>query len=111
MIYPQIVDKKKSKIYLLKPPEIKINSRNLKSDIWNVAIIMYILLSGMDPFSSVDKKTVKRKIANNIVKFNQSIWKKISKEASSFILEMIQFDQVKRLSSADALNHPWIKMF
>ena len=97
--------------YLIRPPENFLNRSSCKSDIWCLSVIMYICLSGLNPFSGENKQTIKRKIKFNIVKFNQPIWKKVSKESISLIQNMIQFDPDKRITSDIVLNDPWIKKY
>ena len=74
-------------------------------------MLLYLLLTGLNPFSGEKRNAIKRKIQNNIIKFNYPIWKKLSNEAIALIKEMLQFEPNNRITSEQALISPWIKLF
>jgi calcium-dependent protein kinase len=49
-----------------------------------------------------------RKICEGSYSMSSPAWKKVSEEAKSFIASLLEVDPSKRLTAAEALEHPWI---
>ena len=47
----------------------------------------------------------------SIINYKKTGFIDLSSEAKNFITSLIQKDQEKRLSAAEALDHPWIKKY
>lgn len=90
---------------LLKEPD-KI-SYEYKVDIWSLGILCFELLTGTTPF---DGNTYEELI-NNVKDGKYSIKKdlNLSKEAISFISELLQYDANKRLDINGVINHDFLK--
>ena len=41
--------------------------------------------------------------------FNDPVWEEVSEEAKNFISYLLTYDEVKRPSAEEALQHPWLK--
>jgi len=124
MIYVKIVDfgnalfcapdkaisEKVGSIYYV-APEILNGHHTYKCDVWSLGVIMYILLSGRVPFNGSSEKKIFKAIMEGSFTFPSPLWDKISKEAKDLITKMLTHNPDKRISAAEAYNHPWFKMF
>jgi calcium-dependent protein kinase len=78
----------------------------IKSDMWTIGVIAYVLVTGRPPFWGRENKEIIRKIVRGNVRFPSAI--KLSDTCKDFILSLLQKEPEKRLSAVDALKHPWI---
>merc|ERR1712002_130128 len=78
------------------------------SDMWSVAVIMYILLSGISPFFYEDENLVLQSVQQVKYKFDADAFAKISTEAKDFIQKCLIRAPEFRITAADALQHPWL---
>ena len=80
----------------------------LPVDLWSVGVVAYSLLSGFSAFGSGSKKTVMARTLRAKASFKHPVWATITEEAKGFLLGLLVVDPQERLSSAQALGHPWI---
>ncbi len=78
-----------------------------KVDMWSAGVIMYMLLCGYPPFIDVDPNILERRIKSGAVVFNEKYWSTISDDAKNLVSAMLVTNADGRISSQDALNHPW----
>jgi len=90
-------------------PEILAGEYNEKCDVWSVGVIMYILLCGRPPFDGQTDDEILENVSKGTYKTDSAVWKNVSKEGLDLVQKMLKFDPEKRISSSEALNHPWIK--
>ncbi|XP_040277550.1 calcium/calmodulin-dependent protein kinase type IV isoform X1 [Bufo bufo] len=78
-------------------------------DMWSVGIITYILLCGFEPFYDErgDQYMFKR-ILNCDYDFVSPWWDDVSLNAKDLVKKLIVFDPKKRLTTHQALQHPWV---
>lgn len=79
-----------------------------KADLWSLGVVAYEMLSGRKPFEGSHTKSVLYAILDGRWGFSSPEWDHISNEAKHFISSLICIDVNRRLSAADALQHPWI---
>lgn len=89
-------------------PEVLSKNYNEKCDLWSCGVILYILLSGRPPFYGKNDKEILRSVLEGHYSIQGAEWAKISPEAKSLISRMLQFNPKDRITSEQALNHPWI---
>jgi len=82
---------------------------NLKSDVWASGVILYIMLCGFPPFYDEDLKTLYDTIQSGQLDFPAPEWDEISTSAKDLISKMLVTNPLQRLSSAQVLEHPWLR--
>jgi len=77
------------------------------SDMWSVAVIMYIMLSGISPFFYEDEAMVLKTV--QAVKYNfGEAFDDISSEAKDFMKKCLIRAPETRMTAAQALKHTWL---
>ncbi|XP_062411160.1 calcium/calmodulin-dependent protein kinase type IV isoform X2 [Sardina pilchardus] len=78
-------------------------------DMWSVGVITYILLCGFEPFfdDRGDQYMFKR-ILNCEYEFVSPWWDNVSLNAKDLVKKLIVQDPKKRLTTLQALQHPWV---
>ncbi|GMH85316.1 hypothetical protein TrVE_jg7806 [Triparma verrucosa] len=78
---------------------------DVKSDMWSLGVIMYVLLSGAPPF---DVQAGWENLASTKIQFTGPRWNSVSPEGKELVLKLLDVDPVKRFSVEEAMDHPWI---
>jgi len=78
------------------------------SDMWSVAINMYILLSGISPFFDEDEDKVVASVQKAKWSFDEAAFANISAEAKDFIKKILVRAPEMRMDARTALNHKWL---
>ncbi|KAM7277660.1 hypothetical protein ACFE04_004794 [Oxalis oulophora] len=90
-------------------PEVLRRSYGKEIDIWSAGIILYILLSGVPPFWAETEKGIFDAILEGTIDFESAPWPSISKGAKDLVSKMLTQDPKERLTSAQVLEHPWLR--
>ncbi|XP_057960663.1 calcium-dependent protein kinase 2-like [Malania oleifera] len=90
-------------------PEVLRRSYGKEIDVWSAGIILYILLSGVPPFWAETERGIFDAILQGEIDFESQPWPSISNSAKDLIKKMLTPDPKKRITSAQVLEHPWIK--
>ncbi|KAL5701368.1 non-specific serine/threonine protein kinase [Ranunculus cassubicifolius] len=90
-------------------PEVLRRSYGKEIDIWSAGVILYILLSGVPPFWAETEKGIFDAILQGDIDFESAPWPAISRSAKDLVRKMLTQDPRKRITSAQVLEHPWIK--
>ena len=81
-----------------------------KVDMWGLGVILHELVSTQLPFYDDDENIYKKNIVNQKLDMNKSeIWDDVSTDAKDLIRKLLDKNPVTRLSSEQALGHPWFK--
>merc|ERR1712142_343639 len=79
------------------------------SDIWSVAVIMYILLSGISPYFYEDESKVSSQVEKCIYDVDDNL-ETVSAEAKDFIKKIFKRAPEMGLTAEKALQHPWLSV-
>ena len=79
-------------------------------DLWSLGVILYILLSGIHPFQLEDEEEMLVNIENAQWGWVGDAWKSMSIEAKDLVSNLLCPDPAKRLTAAQALEHPWFNL-
>jgi len=90
-------------------PEVLGGSHGAQSDIWSLGVIAYILLCGYPPFGGNEDQHILIKVMRGKYSMPEEDFGHISKDGKQFIQRCLTFDHRKRITSEEAMNHPWIK--
>lgn len=91
-------------------PEVLKRSYGKEIDVWSAGIILYILLSGVPPFWAEAEKGIYEAILNGNLDLQSKPWPKISPSAKDLIKKMLTRDPKSRITAAQVLEHPWMKV-
>ncbi|KAK9886789.1 hypothetical protein WA026_018441 [Henosepilachna vigintioctopunctata] len=91
------------------PPEI-INYEpiGLKSDIWSIGVICYVLLSGLSPFMGDNDAETFANITRADYDFDDEAFNTVSQNARDFIAALLINRKEDRLSAEQCLKHTWL---
>eukprot|EP00002_Diphylleia_rotans_P012236 TRINITY_DN2395_c0_g1_i1.p1 TRINITY_DN2395_c0_g1~~TRINITY_DN2395_c0_g1_i1.p1 ORF type:complete len:324 (+),score=82.00 TRINITY_DN2395_c0_g1_i1:54-1025(+) len=78
-------------------------------DMWSVGVIAYILLCGFPPFYDDNIQVMYDQVLACQYEFPDPWWSQVSSEAKDFISKLLVLEPEKRLTAAQALQHPWVK--
>nr|DAD41718.1 TPA_asm: hypothetical protein HUJ06_016041 [Nelumbo nucifera] len=90
-------------------PEVLKRNYGKEIDVWSSGVILYILLSGYPPFWAETDKGIYAAILEGQIDFKTSPWPSISDSVKDLIKKMLTQDPKKRITAAQALEHPWLK--
>jgi calcium-dependent protein kinase len=88
-------------------PEVLYKNYNKECDLWSIGVIFYILLAGRPPFQGVTDQEVIEKIKQGKFDMQDPPFDKISKEAINLLKSLLQFKPEDRITSSEALKHPF----
>merc|ERR1711865_47593 len=95
--------------FYLAPEVIKQEEYGREIDIWSVGVVCYVVLSGSLPFFHNVLHKLYRQIVERDLSFPEQAWRSVAKGAQDFILRLLQVRPGERLTSEQALNHPWLR--
>jgi len=90
------------------PEIITKNEYNYKCDMWSLGVILYIMLSGYQPFNSHSIHAMYGMIIRGQYKFPSPHWDNISSEAKDLVKKLMCVDFKKRYTVEQIMAHPWI---
>lgn len=80
------------------------------TDMWSVGTLVYILLTGLNPFAAETNQLIIENIANAEYNFDDEAFKDVSLEALDFIDRLLVKERKSRMTAAEALEHSWLKL-
>ncbi|KAL1161744.1 hypothetical protein V6Z11_A07G156500 [Gossypium hirsutum] len=90
-------------------PEVLYRSYSMEADIWSIGVITYILLCGSRPFWARTESGIFRSVLRSDPNFDDMPWPSVSPEAKDFVKRLLNKDHRKRMTSVQALAHPWLR--
>lgn len=78
-------------------------------DNWSAGVITYILLVGYQPFFHEDQSELFEMILSGQYHMDEQLgWEKVGDPAKDFINRLLDSNPRTRMTSGDALKHPWL---
>ncbi|CAG9323850.1 unnamed protein product [Blepharisma stoltei] len=90
-------------------PEIIKGSYNFKCDLWSIGVILYSMICRRLPFCERFDCDTFKKIKSGDFSTDNDLWRQASSDAKNLIRKLLEVNPSKRLSAAQALEHPWFK--
>lgn len=101
-------DKNPNYVRYVAPEILNKKAYDSKCDLWSLGVIMFILLTGEQPFKGSFDEIVNG-IKHNDITFTEEQNKYISQSAQDLILHLLIKSPRDRFSARQALDHEWIK--
>lgn len=90
-------------------PEVLRNEYREECDEWSCGVLMYLLLTGMNPFDGETEEAVIKSILNDPVNLKVPAMKNVSMACKNLIFSLLKKDPTERIRAVDALNHDFFK--
>ncbi|CAL5015465.1 unnamed protein product [Urochloa decumbens] len=90
-------------------PEVLRRNYGKEIDVWSAGVILYILLCGSPPYWAETEKGIFDAILAGDLDLSSTPWPSISESAKDLIRKMLNRNPQRRITAAQALEHPWLK--
>lgn len=90
-------------------PEVLRGDYDKECDIWSLGVILYLMLSGHQPFASSSIQELFPKVMSANYSFLGEEWDEISPSAKDLISKLIVVEPNKRLTIQEMLKHDWFR--
>ncbi|XP_051641825.1 serine/threonine-protein kinase Chk2 isoform X1 [Manacus candei] len=79
-------------------------------DCWSLGVILFVCLCGYPPFSEQNSKlSLEDQITRGEYRFIAREWKHVSDMALDLVKKLLVVDPSRRLTTEEALKHPWLQ--
>ncbi|KAI3424232.1 hypothetical protein D9Q98_009588 [Chlorella vulgaris] len=93
---------------LLHPHDFPPKRYGPACDLWSAGVVLFLLLSGVPPFSNPSEPRLMRAIVGGKYSFDDPAWEEVSNEAKELVSQLLVVDPSKRLTCEQVLAHPWM---
>lgn len=90
-------------------PEMLSGNYGKECDVWSLGVVMYVFLSGRQPFAGECVGQVFERIKDADFDFESQKWAGISSEAKDLVRLMLTSNPQRRITAKAALRHPWFQ--
>lgn len=81
----------------------------LEVDVWSIGVSAFIMLTGQQPFTGIDREVIYENIRNCDYRFPSKI--QLSYEAKDFIKSVLKLDPKRRPTIFELLDHPFLTIY
>lgn len=92
----------------LSPEVLRKEAYGKPVDIWACGVVLYILLVGYPPFWDEDQQRLYAQIKAGAFDYPSPEWDTVTPDAKNLINCMLTVNPAKRITSTEALKHPWV---
>lgn len=78
-------------------------------DLWSVGVIMYVLLTGLMPFTGGSQEEIFFKVKSGLYS-KEGAWETLSEQAQDLISKLIVLRPQERITAEGALKHQWVAL-
>uniref|UniRef100_A0A8D0GPL5 Serine/threonine-protein kinase Chk2 n=1 Tax=Sphenodon punctatus TaxID=8508 RepID=A0A8D0GPL5_SPHPU len=80
-------------------------------DCWSLGVILFVCLCGYPPFNDQNVRlSLKDQITRGEYTFIPEVWQHVSDMALDLVKKLLVVDPRKRLTTKEALKHPWLQI-
>lgn len=90
-------------------PEVLKGGYGKGCDVWSIGVICYMLLSGCPPFYGSNSEAIHQMILSAEPDYSAKRFGHVSVQAIDFLKKLLVKDPAKRISTEEALDHPFIQ--
>ncbi|CAF3040621.1 unnamed protein product [Rotaria sp. Silwood2] len=92
----------------LAPEVVNYEPLTYATDMWNIGVLIYVLVTGHTPFGGTTKLNTQSNISQCVLDFPEDLFEKISKKCIDLIKKLIVRIPKHRVTANVSLKHPWI---
>ena len=90
-------------------PEVLREDYREECDEWACGVLMYLLLTGVNPFDGEDEEEIEHNIKTQPVNLKIPQLRGVSFDCKNLISQLLKKDPTERITAADALKHDFFK--
>lgn len=91
------------------PEVLHYEPLSLRTDIWSIGVLTYVLLTGCSPFGGDNKQETFLNITKCLLTFPEDLFEDVSEDAIDFIKSTLRIKPKERPTVEDCLEHRWLK--
>lgn len=91
------------------PEVLQYEPLSLRTDIWSIGVLTYVLLTGYSPFGGDNKQETSLNITKCLLTFPEELFEDVSEEAIDFIKCALRIKPKERPTVEECLEHRWLK--
>uniref|UniRef100_A0A182PE90 non-specific serine/threonine protein kinase n=1 Tax=Anopheles epiroticus TaxID=199890 RepID=A0A182PE90_9DIPT len=91
------------------PEVLHYDPLSLRTDIWSIGVVAYVLLTGLSPFGGDSKQETFLNITKCSLTFPDEVFGGISSDAIDFIKSVLRIKPKERLTVDECLEHRWLQ--
>ncbi|XP_058839597.1 serine/threonine-protein kinase 17A, partial [Topomyia yanbarensis] len=91
------------------PEVLHYEPLSLKTDIWSIGVLTYVLLTGCSPFGGDNKQETFLNITKCLLTFPEELFEEVSMDAIDFIQSALRIKPKERPTVKECLEHRWLK--
>lgn len=91
------------------PEVLHYEPLSLRTDIWSIGVLTYVLLTGCSPFGGDNKQETFLNITKCLLTFPEDLFEDVSEDAVDFIKSTLRIKPKERPTVEDCLEHRWLR--